>query len=185
MTASQTSARARPTGSGGLGINEEAREAVVGAFDALSEWRGELAESAERNGGAVFDKMAAAAKAMGWPAEFVDAARSQIETASKMQLQILDQVMDVWEQQVKSPGSAIAMPSAMLEKFQALPGIPVGAKLPGMPDFGPMAMNPMQFWMQTADMWQKSWAAAMSSWADAQDGRRDGGNSGARSRTAR
>jgi hypothetical protein len=54
-----------------------------------------------------------------------------------------------------------------------------------MPDFGPMAMNPMQFWMQTADMWQKSWAAAMSSWADAQDGRRDGGNSGARARTAR
>src|SRR5262245_50769874 len=164
MTASQTSARARPAGSGGLGINEEAREAVVGAFDALSEWRGELAESAERNGSAVFDKMAAAAKAMGWPAEFVDAARNQVETASKLQLQILDQVMDVWEQQVKSPGSPIPMPTAMLEKFQSLPGIPVGGKLPGMPDFGPMTMNPMQFWMQTADMWQKSWAAAMSSW---------------------
>ena len=53
-------------------------------------------------------------------------------------------------------GSGFALQTAMLEKFQALPGIPVGAKLPGMPDFGPMAMNPMQFWMQTADMWQKN-----------------------------
>ncbi len=80
MSANQTSARARPTSaSGGLAINEEAREAVVGAFDALSEWRGELAESAERNGGAVFDKMAAAAKAMGWPAEFVDATRTEAD----------------------------------------------------------------------------------------------------------
>jgi hypothetical protein len=52
-----------------------------------------------------------------------------------------------------------------------------------MPDFGPMAMNPMQFWMQTADMWQKSWAAAMSSWTELQDGR--SGNGGSRSRSAR
>src|SRR5262245_12750894 len=108
MTTSHATARARThETSGALGINEEAREAVVGAFDALSEWRGELAESAERNGAAVFEKMAAAAKAMGWPAEIVDAARNQIETASKLQLQILDQVMDVWEQQVKSPGSPV------------------------------------------------------------------------------
>src|SRR3990172_6156699 len=165
MTASQATARARtPEVSGAMGINDEAREAVVGAFDALSDWRGELAESAERNGAAVFDKMAAAAKAMGWPGEIVDAARTQIETASKLQLQILDQVMDVWEQQVKSPGSPIPLPSALFERFQAFPGIPPGAKFTGMPDIGPMALNPMQFWMQTAEMWQKSWASAMSAW---------------------
>jgi hypothetical protein len=93
--------------------------------------------------------------------------------------------MDVWEQQVKSPGAAITLPSAMFEKFQALPGIPVGAQLPGMPDLSSMAMNPVQFWMQTAEMWQKSWAAAMSSWTEAQGGRRDSGNSGSRSRAAR
>lgn len=183
MTASQATARVRPgEGQSGLGINDEAREAVVGAFDALSDWRGELAESAERNGAAVFDKMATAAKAMGWPADIVDAARTQIETASKLQLQILDQVMDVWEQQVKSPGSPMSLPTAI---FQGLPGIPPGAKFTGMPDLGPMALNPMQFWMQTAEMWQKSWASAMSSWAASQDVRRDSGNGSPRSRSPR
>jgi hypothetical protein len=184
MTASQATARARPSeGPGGIGINDEAREAVVGAFDALSDWRGELAESAERNGAAVFDKMATAAKAMGWPADIVDAARSQIESTCKLQLQVLDQVMDVWEQQVKSPGSAIPLP-ALLEKLQSLPGIPVG-KFPGMPDASTMALNPMQFWLQTAEMWQKSWTSAMSAWAASQDGRRDAGSNAARQRGAR
>lgn len=167
MSASQASARARPAGTGPApGFSEEAREAVSGAIDALCEWRGELADSAERHSGEVFDKMAAAAKALGWPGEFVDQARTQIEHASKLQLQIIDQVMDAWEQQMKHPGAAMAMPSAMLEKMQAsFPGF--NAQFPGMPE-GAAAMNPFQFWMQAADMWQKSWASAMNSWNESQ-----------------
>ena len=30
-----------------------------------------------------------------------------------------------------------------------------------------MAMNPFQFWMQAADMWQKSWASAIESYQEA------------------
>ena len=203
MTTNQTRARSRPAVSAvGTGFNEEARQAVNGAFEALSDWREELSDSAERHGGAVFGQMAEAAKAMGWPGEFVEAARVQMESASKLQLQIIDQVMDVWEQQLKTPGAAFQVPSAMMENIQQFsqpqgfgqfPGMPdFGAlgmnplqiwmqvagmgKMPGLPDMGSMTTNPMQFWMQTAEMWQKNWASAFSSWTEMQRGLASKGN---------
>ena len=91
-----------------------------------------------------------------------------------------------WLRKPGIPDNAPDIHSPRLEKLQGLPGIPAGARLPGMPDLGTMSMNPVQFWMQTADMWQKTWAAAMNSWTEAQDGRRDGGNGGGtRSRASR
>jgi hypothetical protein len=186
MSTNQASARSRPSYSAaGAGFNDETRNAVSGAFDALSEWRQELAQLAERNSGAVFDKMAAAAKAMGWPSEFVEVTRSNMEKASKLQLQIIDQVMGIWEQQLKAPGAGFSIPSAMMEKFQPFPGMQFGAPLPGMPDMGAMGMNPLQFWMQAADMWQKSWASALSSWMEMQGGAGPKGNGGSRSAGSR
>ena len=99
---------------------------------------------------------------MGWPDEVVNATRQQLQNASRMQLQMMDQVMDAWKGQLRNPGAGFQMPSGMM------PGIP------GMPDFtkglgdmgglGGMSMAPFQFWMNAAEMWQKNWASAMSFW---------------------
>ena len=49
------------------------------------------------------DKMAAAALALGWPEQIVDAARSQLQSIADMQIKTMDQLMDAWEQQIELP----------------------------------------------------------------------------------
>ncbi len=143
-------------------LNDEARRAVNAAFDALNDWRNDMASASERYSSKVFDQMSTATRAMGWPDEVVNATRQQLQNASRMQLQMMDQVMDAWKGQLRNPGAGFQMPSGMM------PGIP------GMPDFtkglgdmgslGGMSMAPFQFWMNAAEMWQKNWASAMSFW---------------------
>ncbi len=155
-------------------LGEDAKKAVMQAFDAMANWRAELAELGEKNSNAVFDKMADAAKSLGWPTDFVELSRKQMQSASKLQLQAVDQVMDVWEKQIKAMGSPGQFPS-----FPNFPGVPgfgggapqfpgPGGTFPGMPDFAAGAANPIQFWMQAAEMWQKGWQQAMSTWVDTQ-----------------
>src|SRR6516162_1915305 len=49
------------------GLSDEARQAVNAAFDAMSAWRIETAKSNEKNSEQIIEKMAAAARALGWP----------------------------------------------------------------------------------------------------------------------
>ena len=49
------------------GLSDEALRAVNAAFDAMSTWRAEIADNNERNIDRVIEKMAAAARALGWP----------------------------------------------------------------------------------------------------------------------
>ncbi|MBN9281714.1 MAG: hypothetical protein J0H37_05555, partial [Hyphomicrobium denitrificans] len=136
-------------------LGEDTRKAVAQAFDAMSNWRSELAELGEKNSNAVFDKMAEAAKSLGWPTDFVELSRKQMQNASKLQLQAIDQVMDVWEKQLRSIGSTSQLPNC--PKFPGFgnatgqSGFP-GGVFPGMPDFSSGAANPIQFWMQAAEM---------------------------------
>lgn len=161
------------------GVSEEVQSALTSAFEAMCDWRQEAANQAERHGNRVFDKMGAAAKAMGWPAELVDMTRNQMQQASKMQIQVLDQVMDAWEQQVKNPGTALQMPGAAVSPFQfpnfGMPGMP---DMKNMPDFASMPTAPLQFWMQAAEMWQKNWQQALSSWMEAQSSMMGGDDKG-------
>jgi len=149
------------------GLPEEARKAVTSAFDAMSAWRAELANASEKHGEKVLDKMATAAKALGWQEQIVDAVRSQMEGVSKMQLQMMDQMMEAWEAQLKSPNPMGNFPSEMMSKLQSLPGFPSSGGFPGMQGFPGMTagMNPMQFWMQLGQQWQKNWAEAMTAWS--------------------
>jgi hypothetical protein len=152
-------------------LGEDTKKAVMQAFDAMSNWRAELAEMGEKNSNAVFDKMAEAAKSLGWPTDFVELSRKQMLSASKLQLQAVDQVMDVWEKQVKAMGTPGQFPNfSNVSGFGAsMPQFPAaGATFPGMPDFAAGATNPIQFWMQAAEMWQKGWQQAMSSWMETQ-----------------
>jgi hypothetical protein len=142
------------------GLSDEARKAVNAAFDAMSAWRVEMANSNEKNSEEVIEKMAAAARALGWPEQIVDATRAQLQSITKMQIQMMDQMMDTWEEQIKSP-NPMAVPSAMLSKLKSLPSVSPAGSWPNADAFPMAAINPMQFWMQFAEQWQKAWAEAM------------------------
>lgn len=145
------------------GLTNEAREAVNAALKAMSTWRNELVETSEKNGKRVSEKMFAAAAALGWPQQIVDAARTQMQSIAEMQIKTMDQVMDTWEEQLKLP-NPMASPSAMLSKLRSLPGFAAAGSWPPADVF---QQNPLQFWMQFAEQWQKSWAQAMTSWGAA------------------
>ena len=149
------------------GLSDEARKAVNAAFDAMSTWRIETANNSEKNSEQVIEKMAAAAQALGWPEQIVDASRAQMQSITKMQIQTMDQMMDAWEEQIKSPNPMTASPSAMLLKLKPLPSISPAGSWPNADTFQMAAMNPMQFWMQVADQWQKACTDAMAFWVKA------------------
>ena len=143
-------------------LSDDAREAVNAAFEAMSTWRNEIVNS-EKNSEQVIEKMAEAARELGWPEPIVDATRMQMEAITKMQIQTMDRMMDTWEEQIKSPNSS----STMLSKLTSLPNFgPVGSwPNAGNPQMA--ALNPFQFYMQVAQQWHKAWADAMASWTHA------------------
>jgi hypothetical protein len=139
-------------------LSDEARDAVNSAFEAMSSWRTEAVENNEKGLEQVVEKMAVAARALGWPEQIVEATRSQMQSVTKAQIKLMDQMVDAWEEQIKSPN-----PSMMLSKLNSLSG-PAGtwANAPGM-----SAMNPMQFYVQIFEEWQKAWSDAMAFWTKA------------------
>jgi hypothetical protein len=147
-------------------LPDEARKAVNAAFDAMSTWRIETANTSAKNSKQVIEKMAAAARALGWPEQIVDATRTQLQSVTKTQIQMMDHVMDAWEEQIKSPNPMTAS-STMLSNLKPLPGISPAGTWPNADAFSLAAMNPMQFWIQLAEQWQKAWADTMAFWAKA------------------
>jgi hypothetical protein len=147
------------------GLSDEARKAVNAAFDAMSTWRIETANNNEKNSEQVIEKLAAAARALGWPEQIVDATRTQMQSITKMQIQMMDQMMDAWEEQIKSPMTG--SPSAMLSKLKSLPSVSPAGSWPNAGALQMAAANPLQFWMQFAEQWQKACTDAMAFWARA------------------
>ena len=133
-------------------LPREAREAIKEVFDALSEWRDEVSKSTEHHSETLLDKMAAAARALGWPKELVDASHKQLMQASKAQMHMIDQMMDAWEKQLTAPAS-----DQFMAQLRTLPNAGFGV----MPD---AMSNPFGFWMQAAETWQRNWELALSMW---------------------
>ena len=146
-------------------LSTEARDAVNAALQAMSTWRNETAYTSEKNSKQVIDKMAAAAAALGWPEQVVDAARAQMQTITEMQIKTMDHMMDAWEEQLKLPSPMTASPSAMLSKLKSLPDFGRAGSWPSSDAFQKAAINPLQFWMQFGEQWQKSWGDTMAFWA--------------------
>ena len=140
-------------------LSEEARRAVNEVFDAMSTWRTETVNSSEKNGEQVIEKMAAAARALGWPEQIVEAIRAQLQSVTKMQIQALDQMMDAWEEQIRSPGS-----SAMLSKLRSLPGLGAAGSWPTTGGLSGVPVNPLQLWIELTQQWQKAFTDAMGFW---------------------
>jgi hypothetical protein len=139
------------------GLTNKAREAVNAALDAMLAWRNETADANVKNGTEVVEKLAAAAKALGWPEQVVDIVRAQIQSATQIQIKTMDQIMDVWEEQLKLPDPTTARASDMMAKLK-----PPAGGWPGAGGFDPM--NPMQAWLQFLEQWQKQWSEAMAAW---------------------
>jgi hypothetical protein len=147
------------------GLSTEARETVNAALKSMSDWRNEIADTSQKNGRQVIEKMAAAAKAMGWPEQIVDAMRTQLQSISSLQIKTMDQMMDAWEEQIKSPNAMTASPSAMLAKLKSFPDLGINASWPSTDAMQKAAANPLQFWMQMAEHSQKAWAEMLTLWS--------------------
>ena len=152
-------------------VDAGAREAVNAVFDALSAWRNDVGACTERYSETVLDKMTAAASAMGWPKEVVEASRMYLVLASKTHTHMIDQLITAWQQQLKSP-----MASQFMARLRPFSGTGFGPSS-GMSD---LAITPVQFWMEAAEMWQRNWASTFSMWA-----RQAPGKMGARDGAAR
>jgi hypothetical protein len=142
------------------GLEKEVREAVNAALKAMSSWRSDITDTSEYNGKRVIEKMAAAAAALGWPEQIVDAARVQMQNIAEIQIQTIDQMMDAWEEQLKLPTAA---PPSILSKLKT-PNISPATTWPSVEAFQKAATNPLQFWTQCAAQWQKSWVDTMNFW---------------------
>lgn len=140
-------------------ITAEAKEAITTAFDSMNKFRAEMAASSDK----VVMKFADAARTVGWPPAVIDGITTQIQSASKMQIQMMDRLMDACEAQMKSGNPMAQVPTEMLSKLQSWPGMPQGG-FPGAEAFKDAAADPMKFWMQMGEQWQKNWAQMMSEW---------------------
>jgi len=145
------------------GLSDEARKTVNAAFDAMSTWRTETVNNSEKSFERVIDKIAAAARALGWPEQIIDATRAQMEGLTKMQIQTMDYMMDAWEEQIKSPRSS----SVILSKLKFLPNFSAGGSWPSAVASQMAAFNPFAVYMQMAQQWQKAWTDPMNFWASA------------------
>jgi hypothetical protein len=126
------------------GVTKEVREGVTAALDALSIWRDEIETANQRCLGKVLDQTSAVARSMGWPDQAVKTSRDYLEQISKAQTKMIDGLMESWKEQLKSP-TPMEIPHRLTSWLSA------GAK----PEFNPL--TPWAFWMQAAEMWQRTW----------------------------
>jgi hypothetical protein len=158
MLAESSSRKFDPTSA--TGLSDEARRAVNAAFDAMATWRTETVNQGAKGLEQVIEKMAAAARSLGWPDQIVQATSEQMRAVSKMQIQTIDNVMDAWEQQIKSASPS----SVMLSKLRSLSNVGSTGVWPGVGPSQMAAMNPFLVYMQIVEQWQKAWADAAASW---------------------
>jgi hypothetical protein len=147
-------------------LSTDARQALTGAFNALAHWRDEIFSANERCLTKALDEMAAAQRALGWPDPVVDAARDHLLKASKMQAHMIDQVMDAWEQQLKSPQGPTGVPRTFQLRMRALPGPVFADPVSEMTRLAEATLVPFRLWMQAAEMWQRNWTVVMSGLAE-------------------
>jgi len=144
------------------GLSGKAREAVSAVFEAMTAWQSETAKVGEKNSKQVFDKMAAAAAALGWPEQIVDAARTQMQSIGEMQIKTMGQIRDAWEEQLKSPHPTAVSPEAMLSKLRSMPGFGSPGGLPNAEALQAAAAAPLALWMEFGKQWQKFWVDSMN-----------------------
>ena len=143
------------------GLSDEARSAVNAAFDAMATWRAEIVSLSEQGLEEVLERMAAAARALQWPDQIVEATCGQMRAVSQMQIQAIDNMVDAWEEQIRSASP----PSVILSKLRSsFADGAAGDVWPGIAYPQLAAMNPFLIYMQMLEQWQKAWVDAAAAW---------------------
>jgi len=142
-------------------LSAEAREAISAAFDAMTTFHAETASSSDK----VVAKMGDAARALGWPEPIISGITMQIQSVTKMQIQMIAHLMDACEAQLNSPNPMAHLPSEMLSKLQSWPGLFPSGGWPDTVAFNGMPVDPVKFWMHLGEQWQKNWAQSMNQWS--------------------
>jgi hypothetical protein len=81
---------------------------------------------------------------MGWSDQAIRTTREYLEKTSKVQAEIIDQVMDGWKRQLESATPPMATPSSFTGNVPA-----------ATPEINQLI--PWNFWLQAAKMWQRTW----------------------------
>ena len=136
---------------------------MTSVFEALEKWRDEVFSVNERHLTKTLDLVAGSQRSLGWPDQFAAATKEYLLKASKIQTQMIGQVMDAWEHQLKSSAGPPALPEAF--RFQTPP--PFGSALKdSMSDMMRLQeltlVAPFRLWMHAAETWQRNWADAMT-----------------------
>jgi hypothetical protein len=140
-------------------LSNEARQAVAEAFDALEHWRNETRAANERCLTMVFDQVAHAHRALGWPEQVTNAAKEHFLKASNIQSQMIEQAMELWQQQLKAQNWRSGVPGSLLQ-----PPRPSQFTLPTseMAGLGETALTPFMLWIEVAKAWQRAWISTMA-----------------------
>jgi hypothetical protein len=142
--------------------SKDARREVAGAFDALAQWRDEIAAANQRCLGKAIDQMAAAQRSIGWPEPAIAAAREPLLKTAEVQTHMIDQIMDAWEQQLKSVHDLSGIAQATRPRPPLPGGAPFGDPVSDIVRLSEMALVPFKLWVQAAEQWQRNWVALMS-----------------------
>ena len=146
-------------------LSSEGRQAVAQAFDALEHWRNEIGAANERCLTKVFDQVANAHRALGWPEHATNAAKEQFLKASSMQSQMIEQAMDLWQQQLKAQNWRSGGAGSLL---QAPTPSQFTQPTSELMRFSGMPLTPFNLWIEAAQAWQHAWLSTMFGGALAQ-----------------
>jgi hypothetical protein len=139
-------------------LSSEARQAVTAAFDAVAHWRNEIAAANERCLTKVLDQVADAHRALGWPEQVTAAVKEHFLKTSKIQSDMIEQAMDVWQQQLKSQNTRPVVPGFI---FQAPAPSQFTVPVSEMMRLSEMTLAPFKLWMEAAETWQRTWMTAV------------------------
>jgi len=140
-------------------LSNEVRQAVAEAFDVLESWRNDVRAANERSLTKVFDQVANAHRALGWPERATCAAKEHFLKASSIQSQMIEQAMEVWRQQLRAQNSHSRVPGSQVQA-----PTPSQFTLPTseMMRSGGMTLTPFMLWIEAAQAWQRAWLSTMS-----------------------
>jgi hypothetical protein len=142
-------------------LSGESRQALMDAFNAVSQWRDEISLANDRYLTKVLDQVATAQRDQGWPNSVTVATREHLLKASKVQTQMIDQLMGDWEQQLNARGGSSSDPSMVRTSS-------VGDPVAEVMRLGEMTLTPFKIWLSAAEAWQRSWAEAIRGSTDTQ-----------------
>ena len=133
-------------------LSDDGRRALTGAFEAMEAWRDEVSATNDRHLPKLLDQMTAVQRAMGWPPHWNANGREHLLTASKMQTQMIDQIMETWQRVLKSPG---ALQGATMLPIPQSSASESNDPMKDMIQLWETMFPPFKLWMQAAATYQR------------------------------